>query len=71
MLNRECSVFVKLTVVTMLVVTVGATGCSSGGTSGTTGGTTGTTGGDDGHEARVRDGGERGDARDSIRTLWC
>ncbi|MGA9652949.1 MAG: hypothetical protein WBP56_08195 [Polyangia bacterium] len=27
--------------------------------------------GDDGHEARVRDGGERGDARDSIRTLWC
>ncbi|MGA7745228.1 MAG: glycoside hydrolase family 16 protein [Polyangia bacterium] len=45
MLNRVCSVFVKLTVVTMLVVTVGATGCSSGGTSGTTGGTTGTTGG--------------------------
>ena len=31
MLNRVCSVFVKLTVVSMLVVTVGTTGCSGGG----------------------------------------
>jgi Alpha-tubulin suppressor and related RCC1 domain-containing proteins len=29
-LNRACSVFVKLTVLSMLVITVGATECSSG-----------------------------------------
>jgi hypothetical protein len=53
MSNHVGSVFVKLTVVSMLVFTVGATGCSSGGsvktdsattrtTGGTTGGSTGT-----------------------------
>ena len=46
-----CSVFTRLTVLSMLVITVGAGGCSSGGTTGNNGGTTslggkpGTTGG--------------------------
>jgi hypothetical protein len=40
MLNRVCSVLVTLTVLSMLVITVGAVGCGSGG-----GGTTRTTGG--------------------------
>ena len=57
MSNRVCSVFVKLTVEAMLVVTLGAVGCSSGkalhvgttgGTIGTTAGTTSATGGNGG-----------------------
>jgi len=44
MLNRLCSVFVKMAVLSILVFTMGATGCSSGRSSGTTtGGTGGTT----------------------------
>ena len=45
MLNRVCSVFVRLTVLSVLVITVGATGCSSGGSVKTDSATTSTTGG--------------------------
>ena len=47
MSSRVCFVFAKLSVLSILVFTVGATGCSggSGGTTKTTGGTTSTTGG--------------------------
>ena len=43
MLNRVCSDFVKLTVLSMLVFTISAAGCGSGGSGGTTGTTGGTT----------------------------
>ena len=70
MLNRVCCVFVRLTVLSMLVITVGAVGCSSGTTVGMTSyaGVTGTTGGSTGIVNVTSQGGSTSTGQDGAVT---